>query len=168
MRPFGCPVTILNTLDPLAKFDGKANEGFLVGYSVSSKAFRVFNSRTRIVQETLHINFLENQPNIVGNGPTWLSDIDTLTQSINYQPVVAGNQTNYNAGIQGNFDEGKVGKESVSTQQYVLLPFWSTGSKDSQNTDVDATFDVKKNESEVHVFPCSSDKLKKYDEKAKR
>nr|GEZ83733.1 retrovirus-related Pol polyprotein from transposon TNT 1-94 [Tanacetum cinerariifolium] len=35
MRPFGCPVTILNTLDPLGKFDGKADEGFLVGYSVS-------------------------------------------------------------------------------------------------------------------------------------
>nr|GEW93151.1 putative ribonuclease H-like domain-containing protein [Tanacetum cinerariifolium] len=35
MRPFGCPVTILNTLDPLGKFDGKADEGFLVGYSVT-------------------------------------------------------------------------------------------------------------------------------------
>ncbi|GJV43742.1 ribonuclease H-like domain-containing protein [Tanacetum coccineum] len=34
MRPFGCPVTILNTLDPLGKFKGKANEGFLVGYSI--------------------------------------------------------------------------------------------------------------------------------------
>ncbi|GJV69421.1 retrovirus-related pol polyprotein from transposon TNT 1-94 [Tanacetum coccineum] len=33
MRPFGCPVTILNTLDPLGKFDRKAKEGFLVGYS---------------------------------------------------------------------------------------------------------------------------------------
>nr|GEW00234.1 retrotransposon protein, putative, unclassified [Tanacetum cinerariifolium] len=54
MRPFGCPVTILNTLDSLGKFDGKVDEGFLVGYSVSSKAFRVFNSRTRFVQETLH------------------------------------------------------------------------------------------------------------------
>nr|GFA65705.1 retrovirus-related Pol polyprotein from transposon TNT 1-94 [Tanacetum cinerariifolium] len=74
MRPFGCPVTILNTLDPLGKFDGKADEGFLVGYSVSRKAFRVFNSRTRIVQETLHINFLENQPNVAGSRPTWLSD----------------------------------------------------------------------------------------------
>nr|GEV18121.1 hypothetical protein [Tanacetum cinerariifolium] len=46
MRPFGCLVTILNTLDSLGKFDGKVDEGFLVGYSVSSKAFRVFNSRT--------------------------------------------------------------------------------------------------------------------------
>nr|GFA95300.1 hypothetical protein [Tanacetum cinerariifolium] len=41
MRPFGCPVIILNTLDPLGKFQGKVDEGFLVGYSVCSKAFRV-------------------------------------------------------------------------------------------------------------------------------
>ncbi|GJS83145.1 putative ribonuclease H-like domain-containing protein [Tanacetum coccineum] len=46
MRPFGCPMTILNTLDPLGKFDGKADEGFFVGYSINSKAFRVFNTRT--------------------------------------------------------------------------------------------------------------------------
>nr|GFA95459.1 retrovirus-related Pol polyprotein from transposon TNT 1-94 [Tanacetum cinerariifolium] len=70
MRPFGCLVTILNTLDSLGKFDGKVDEGFQVGYSVSSKVFRVFNSRTRIVQETLHVNFLENMPNVAGSGPT--------------------------------------------------------------------------------------------------
>nr|GEX37730.1 hypothetical protein [Tanacetum cinerariifolium] len=66
MRPFGCPVTILNTLDSLGKFEGKVDEEFLVGYSVNSKAFRVFNSRTRIVQETLYVNFLENKPNVAG------------------------------------------------------------------------------------------------------
>ncbi|GJT62750.1 putative ribonuclease H-like domain-containing protein [Tanacetum coccineum] len=54
MRPFGCPITILNTLDPLGQFDGKVEEGFLVGYSVNSKAFRVFNSQTRKVEENLH------------------------------------------------------------------------------------------------------------------
>ncbi|GKA39158.1 putative ribonuclease H-like domain-containing protein, partial [Tanacetum coccineum] len=69
MRPFGCPVTILNTLDPLGKFDEKADEGFFVGYSINSKAFRVFNTRTRKVEENLHINFLENKPNVVGSGP---------------------------------------------------------------------------------------------------
>nr|GEZ83651.1 retrovirus-related Pol polyprotein from transposon TNT 1-94 [Tanacetum cinerariifolium] len=61
MRPFGYLITILNTLDSLGKFDGKVDEGFLVGYSVSSKAFRVFNGRTRIVQETLHVK--EKQEN---------------------------------------------------------------------------------------------------------
>nr|GEX40824.1 putative ribonuclease H-like domain-containing protein [Tanacetum cinerariifolium] len=80
--------------DPLGKFDKKADEGFLVGYSVSSKAFRVFNSRIRIVQETLHIHFLENTPNVAGSGPIWLFDIDTLTKTMNYQPVTADNQSN--------------------------------------------------------------------------
>nr|GFB76451.1 retrovirus-related Pol polyprotein from transposon TNT 1-94 [Tanacetum cinerariifolium] len=64
MRPFGCHVTILNTLDPLGKFQRNVDEGFLIGYSVCSKAFRVFNSRTRIIQETLHVYFLENKSNV--------------------------------------------------------------------------------------------------------
>nr|GFB34423.1 hypothetical protein [Tanacetum cinerariifolium] len=96
MRPFGYPVTILNTLDPLDKFDGKADEGFLVGYSVSNKA-----------------------------------------------------------------GEGNV-------QQYVLFPLWSSGSKDHQNTDANATFEVKERESKVHVSLSSSAKTKKYDDKTKR
>nr|GEV11730.1 ribonuclease H-like domain-containing protein [Tanacetum cinerariifolium] len=166
MRPFGCLVTILNTLDPLGKFDRKADKGFLVGYSVSSKAFRVFNSRTRIVQETLHINFLENQPNVTGSGPTWLFDIDTLTQSMNYQPVVAGNQPNSSACIQEHFDADKPNEGNV--QQYVLFPLWSTGFKDPQNTDVDATFEVKEPESEVHVSLSSSVKTKEHDDRTKK
>ncbi|GJY88417.1 putative ribonuclease H-like domain-containing protein [Tanacetum coccineum] len=85
MRPFGCPVTILNTLDHLGKFEGKADEGFLVGYSINSKAFRVFNTRTRKVEENLHIKFLENKFNVVGSGPEWLFDIDSLTKSMNYE-----------------------------------------------------------------------------------
>nr|GFA37309.1 hypothetical protein [Tanacetum cinerariifolium] len=80
----------------------------MVGYSVNSKAFRVFNSRTKIVQETLHINFLENKPNVSGIRPKWLFDTDTLTKSMNYQPVVVGNQPNDNAGIKQNLDTGKV------------------------------------------------------------
>ncbi|GJX64299.1 retrovirus-related pol polyprotein from transposon TNT 1-94 [Tanacetum coccineum] len=51
IRPFGCLVIILNTIDHLGKFDGKADEGFFVGYSINSKAFRVFNSKTRIDEE---------------------------------------------------------------------------------------------------------------------
>ncbi|GJV02459.1 ribonuclease H-like domain-containing protein [Tanacetum coccineum] len=64
MRPFRCPVTILNTIDHLGKFDGKADEGFFVGYSINSKAFRVFNSRTKIVEESMHVQLSENTPNI--------------------------------------------------------------------------------------------------------
>nr|GEW03004.1 ribonuclease H-like domain-containing protein [Tanacetum cinerariifolium] len=84
--------------DHLGKFDEKADEGFFIGYSLDSKAFRVFNSRTRIVEETLHIRFSENTPNNVGSGPNWLFDIDALTKTMNYQPVVVGTQSNDNAG----------------------------------------------------------------------
>ncbi|GJR35053.1 retrovirus-related pol polyprotein from transposon TNT 1-94 [Tanacetum coccineum] len=94
MSLFGCFVTILNTIDHLGKFNGKANEGFFVGYSLSSKAFRVFNSRTRIVEENLHIRFSESTPNIVGNGPDWLFDIDALTRTMNYKPIVVGTRSN--------------------------------------------------------------------------
>ncbi|GKA25200.1 putative ribonuclease H-like domain-containing protein [Tanacetum coccineum] len=107
MRPFGCPVTILNTLDHLGKFDGKSDDGFFVGYSINSKAFRVFNARTRFIEENLHINFLENKPNVAGTGPNWMFDIDTLSMSMNYQPVFAGNQTNGNAGTKANINAGQ-------------------------------------------------------------
>ncbi|GKD45866.1 putative ribonuclease H-like domain-containing protein [Tanacetum coccineum] len=115
MKPFRCPVTILSTLDPLGKFDGNADEEFLVGYSINSKAFKVFNTRTRKVEENLHITFLENKPNIAWSGPDWLFDIDLLTNSMNYEPVTTGNQTNRNSGIKDNVD-------AVPTQQYILLP----------------------------------------------
>ncbi|GJZ51706.1 putative ribonuclease H-like domain-containing protein [Tanacetum coccineum] len=65
MRPFGCLVTILNTIDHLSKFDGKADKGFFIGYSLNGKALRVFNSRRSIVEENLHIRFKKNTPNVV-------------------------------------------------------------------------------------------------------
>ncbi|GJY99471.1 ribonuclease H-like domain-containing protein, partial [Tanacetum coccineum] len=67
-----------------------ADEGFFVGYSINSKAFRVFNTRTRKLEENLHINLLENKPNVAGSGPDWLFDIDLLTNSMNYEPLLHG------------------------------------------------------------------------------
>ncbi|GJR76080.1 putative ribonuclease H-like domain-containing protein [Tanacetum coccineum] len=90
-----CPVTILNTLDHLGKFDGKDDEGFFVGYSVTSKAFRVFNTRTMIVEERLHITFLENKPNVAG--------MDQLARNV----------------------VGQAGKKKVPGKDYILLPLWA-------------------------------------------
>nr|GEZ12078.1 putative ribonuclease H-like domain-containing protein [Tanacetum cinerariifolium] len=143
MKPFGCPVTIFNTLDHLGKFEGKADEGFLVGYSVNSKAFRVFNSRTRKVEENMHIKFQKNKPNVVGTGPEWLFDIDSLTKSINYEPVTAGNQTNNDAGIEINVNARKAGQEKASDHEFILLPFMhsnlplSSSTQSSDDKDVD-------------------------------
>nr|GEX23559.1 retrovirus-related Pol polyprotein from transposon TNT 1-94 [Tanacetum cinerariifolium] len=135
MRPFGCPVTILNTLNPLYKFDEKVEKGFLVGYSVNSKAFRVFNTQTKKVEENLHVNFLENKPNVAGQGPNWLFDIDSLTNSKNYQPVTTRNQANKNAGqqeingdtcLKKNVNVGHTEEEKVSIQQYIVFLLWSS------------------------------------------
>nr|GFD05190.1 hypothetical protein [Tanacetum cinerariifolium] len=73
-------------------------------------------------------NFLENKPNVAGIEPKWLFDIDTLTKSMNYQPVVAGSQPNNNADLQNTDDDV-----------------------------ADATFDVKEHENAVHVFANGSD-----------
>nr|GEX04010.1 hypothetical protein [Tanacetum cinerariifolium] len=52
IRPFGCNVTILNTIDHLGKFDGKSDEGFLVGYSLNNKAFRLVRSENQANKTT--------------------------------------------------------------------------------------------------------------------
>nr|GEZ51861.1 retrovirus-related Pol polyprotein from transposon TNT 1-94 [Tanacetum cinerariifolium] len=107
------------------KFDGKANKGFFIGYSSNKKAFRVFNSRTRIVEETLHIRFSENTLNNVGSGPNWLFDIDALTEIMNYQPIGAGTQSIGNACTKDNNNAGQARKEKEPSKDYILLLLWT-------------------------------------------
>ena len=57
---FGCPVFIHNHKDHLGKFDAKADDGYFLGYSLISKAFRVFNTRRQQVEETFHVTFDES------------------------------------------------------------------------------------------------------------
>nr|GEX18297.1 hypothetical protein [Tanacetum cinerariifolium] len=81
------------------KFDEKSDSGFLVGYSLNSKAFRVYNLETKRVKENLHVNFLENKTNVAGKGHAWMFDLDYLTSSMNYEPVLIENQANKSAGL---------------------------------------------------------------------
>nr|GEV15233.1 putative ribonuclease H-like domain-containing protein [Tanacetum cinerariifolium] len=73
----------------------------------TSKAFRVFNNRTRIVKENLHIRFSESTPNIVGSGPDWLFNIDALTRSMIYEPIIADPKSSDNDGFKPSSDNGK-------------------------------------------------------------
>ncbi|GJZ46188.1 retrovirus-related pol polyprotein from transposon TNT 1-94 [Tanacetum coccineum] len=82
MRPFGCPVTILNTIDHSGIFDGKADEGFFVRYSLNSKAFRVFNSRTKIVEENLYIRFSKSTPNAVDKEGQAIKETEPFKENI--------------------------------------------------------------------------------------
>nr|GEV07931.1 putative ribonuclease H-like domain-containing protein [Tanacetum cinerariifolium] len=90
--------------DHLGKFDGTSDEGFFVGYSTNSKAFRVYNTRTRKVEENLHINFLENKPIIAGVGLKWLFNTDAIRELMNYLPFIVGTNSNDFAGKGASFD----------------------------------------------------------------
>ncbi|GJZ69774.1 retrovirus-related pol polyprotein from transposon TNT 1-94 [Tanacetum coccineum] len=48
-----------NDHDDLGKFDAKANIGIFVGYAPAKKAFRIYNRRTRIITEIIHVTFDE-------------------------------------------------------------------------------------------------------------
>nr|GEV47716.1 hypothetical protein [Tanacetum cinerariifolium] len=166
MRPFGCPVTILNTKDHLGKFDGKANEGFFVGYSLNSIAFRVFNNRTRIVEENLHIRFNENTPNIGESGPNWHFDIDALTKSMNFKPVIAGNQSNGNACTKAC--DGVVNDIGANTNNE--LPFdldmlaledITTFNLSSDQEDADEEADINNMDTTIQVSPTSTIRIHK-------
>ncbi|GJU61956.1 ribonuclease H-like domain-containing protein [Tanacetum coccineum] len=77
--------------DSLGKFDGKSDEGYLLGYSTSSKAFRVYNKRTKRVEDNLHIDFFDSKPSVAGNG------------------------------TQDSYVAGSSGKDKGPTQEYILL-----------------------------------------------
>nr|GFB39716.1 retrovirus-related Pol polyprotein from transposon TNT 1-94 [Tanacetum cinerariifolium] len=124
---FGCQVTILNTSDHLGKFKGKANDGFLVGYTAHSKAYRVYNLSNKKVKETLNLRYQEDKPNVHGLGQEWYFDLDYLTNSLGYtcfktNPPAGTHDTNIIAGTQD--DDSK----SECEEQVILVPFFPSNS----------------------------------------
>ncbi|GJU13607.1 putative ribonuclease H-like domain-containing protein [Tanacetum coccineum] len=76
---------------------------------------------------------LEYTPNAGGSRPDWLFDIDALTRTMNYEPIVAGTQSNGFAGIKANDNTGQVRKETEPVKDYILLPLWLTDPPFSQD-----------------------------------
>nr|GEX37086.1 retrovirus-related Pol polyprotein from transposon TNT 1-94 [Tanacetum cinerariifolium] len=116
MKPFGCPITILNTKNYLGKFDEKADEG---------------------------------------NGPDWLFDIDSLTISMKYVPVVARFQTNGIAGTKDNIVAGQAKKKKEPEQEYILIPICTTNPLISQGAK-DSAVDARKKATEVDTSQVSN------------
>nr|GEU91997.1 hypothetical protein [Tanacetum cinerariifolium] len=152
--------TLIDTTKPLLKDPGGEDMDVHTYRSMIGSLMYLTSSRQDIMylkgKPHLGLWYPKDSPfNLVA-----YSDSDYAGASLDTKSTIGGcqflgNQPNSSVGIQDNFVAGKVGKEPVSTQQYVLLTLWSTGSKDPQNKDVDAAFDVKENESEVHVYPSN-------------
>ncbi|GJY65778.1 retrovirus-related pol polyprotein from transposon TNT 1-94 [Tanacetum coccineum] len=130
-------------------FGGNPERGKIIGRGTLSHT-----RATRIVEENLHVQFSEDRPNIAGSGLNWLFDIDALTKSMNYKPVITGNQSNGNAGTKACHDASKARMETVPGKDYILLPLWT----------VDSPFSKSLKSSQDDGFKPSSDDEKKVNE----
>ncbi|GJT84721.1 ribonuclease H-like domain-containing protein [Tanacetum coccineum] len=176
---FGCPVTILNTIDHLGKFDGKANEGFFVGYSLNSKAFRVFNNRTRIVEENFYIRFSKSTPNVIGSGPDWLFDnepnVSQIVEKVDEDPRKesecndqekednVNNTNNVNAAStnEGNDVGGKTSIELLDDPNMHALEDYSIFDFSRDDEDDGAVADINNLDRTIQVNPISTTRIHK-------
>nr|GFA64808.1 ribonuclease H-like domain-containing protein [Tanacetum cinerariifolium] len=95
-------------------------------------------SLTKKVEENLHIGILENKPMIEGNGPKWLFDVDSLTQSMNYVPVAAGTISDESVGTQGDLNVCTSSEKEATSQDYIVMLIWKDSSYfDTPSKDVE-------------------------------
>ncbi|KAI3795382.1 hypothetical protein L1987_38034 [Smallanthus sonchifolius] len=122
LKPFGCPCTILITHGVLPKFGAKSDEGYFVDYSSQSKAYRVFNSRTRIVEESANVECREHiayAANTIADNTDVAVDIeDSSTMN---EEILDQNQSNLEQEIQLEVDVWKLvdlppGQSAIGTR----------------------------------------------------
>ncbi|GJV89484.1 putative reverse transcriptase, RNA-dependent DNA polymerase [Tanacetum coccineum] len=89
-----------------------------------------------------------------GDGPKWLFDIDVLTKSMNYVPVVAGTNSDDSVGTEESVSTCHSSKETGSSQDYILMLLWKDGSlfdsssKNARNVEPQPSNDAGKKDDE--------------------
>ena len=82
LHVFGCKCFVLNNgKDNLGKFDAKSDEGIFLGYSLQSKAYRIYNKRTMNIEESIHVTFDES--NAILSTKNMLDDIADSLEHMN-------------------------------------------------------------------------------------
>ncbi|GJR46238.1 putative ribonuclease H-like domain-containing protein [Tanacetum coccineum] len=131
--------------DHLGKFDGKADKGYIIGYSVSNKAYRVYNVPNKRVEETMNLRYLEEKPNVQGLGHEWYFDLDYLTDTLGYKR----DKANQSAGTQEDLPNSAGTQDADSDSEYdeqvIIIPSYPSHSiqevvpKDISSDEVDDT-----------------------------
>ncbi|KAH9680417.1 hypothetical protein KPL71_026545 [Citrus sinensis] len=98
------------TFDNLGKFDPKSDVGIFLGYSNSSKAYKVYNKRTLVVEELMHITFDESNPSstekvVVDNDVD--EDLQKESSKDNQKDASHGNQDEQHEEMNVEQNEGK-------------------------------------------------------------
>ncbi|KAH9768815.1 Integrase catalytic domain-containing protein [Citrus sinensis] len=110
-KVFGCKCFVLNTKDNLGKFDPKSDVGIFLGYSNSSKAYRVYNKRTLVVEESMHVTFDESNPS------TEKAVVDDNAEEEQQEEASNDNQEDAPHGIQEEHHEEMNVEQNEGTSQ---------------------------------------------------
>ncbi|GJW49650.1 hypothetical protein Tco_0091001 [Tanacetum coccineum] len=109
-------------------FDGKADEGYIVGYSASNKAYRVYNVPTKRVEEMMNLRYLEEKPNVQGLGHEWYFDLDYLTDSLCYKCDKANQSAGTHEASTNPAGTQDADSDSECDEQVIIIPSYPSHS----------------------------------------
>ncbi|OMO77060.1 Zinc finger, CCHC-type [Corchorus capsularis] len=99
---FGCKCFILNNgKHPIGKFGARSDEAIFLGYALNSKAYRVFNKTSLVVEESIHIVFDETDSAL---RKVMQDDDDAGINETNKKEIVTTDDTNEKATEESNED----------------------------------------------------------------
>ncbi|GJW01301.1 retrovirus-related pol polyprotein from transposon TNT 1-94 [Tanacetum coccineum] len=111
---FGSLCYPTNDHDDLGKFDAKADIRIFVGYAPAKKAFRIYNKRTRIITEIIHVTFDEitamaseqfsSGPGLQHMTPA-TSSTGLVSNPVSQQPCIPPIRNDWDRLLQPTFDE---------------------------------------------------------------
>nr|GEU93978.1 hypothetical protein [Tanacetum cinerariifolium] len=119
------------------------NEGYIVGYSASNKAYRVYNVPNKRVEESMNLRFLEEKPIVQGLGHEWYFDLDYLTDSLGYKHVPANQSAGTQGAITNSTGTQDADSDSNSDEQVIIVPSYPSHTiqrsepKDTSGDEVD-------------------------------
>ncbi|GJW36753.1 retrovirus-related pol polyprotein from transposon TNT 1-94, partial [Tanacetum coccineum] len=134
---FGSLCYPTNDHDDLGKFDAKADIGIFVGYAPAKKAFRIYNRRTRIITETIHVTFDEltamaSEQFSSGPGLQYMtpatSSTGLVSNPVSQQPLLAESPVSTSI----DQDAPSISIPSLQEQEHSLII--SQGSEESPKT----------------------------------
>ncbi|GKC51679.1 putative reverse transcriptase domain-containing protein [Tanacetum coccineum] len=111
---FGSLCYPTNNHEDLGKFDAKADIGIFVSYVPAKEAFRIYNRRTQIISETIHVTFDElttmaseqfsSEPELQYMTPA-TSSTGLVSKPVSQQPFIPPNRDDLDHLFQPMFDE---------------------------------------------------------------
>ncbi|GJW63594.1 putative ribonuclease H-like domain-containing protein [Tanacetum coccineum] len=124
-------------------FDRKADEGYIVGYSASNRAYRVYNVPNKRVEETMNLRYLEEKPNVQGLGHEWYFDLDYLTDTLGYKRDKANQSAGTQEASTNPAGTQDADSDSECDEQVIIVPSYPSHSiqeaepKDTSGDEVD-------------------------------